>query len=407
MLKILELQKSLDEKRAAFADLEKVDFTERRSALQMQVDNATEEMTEEERAEIEQGIENLNAEEAAHEEAKSTLKGEIEQIEREIAEEEAKAPKDTPTNERKVEKMETREVRDSKEYIRAYANFIKTGKVDEVRALLTENATNGTVPVPTFVYDVVKQAWNREGIMARVRKTFLKGNLKIGFEVSATGAVVHTEGGEPVSEEALVLGVVNLVPETIKKWISFSDEVMDMGAEEFLAYIYDELTYRIAQKAADLLIEKILACDTVSTGTMVGVPTIAVSSIGVGTIANALGLLSGSAANPVIMMNKQTWSAFKQAQYAAQYPVDPFEGLPVEFNDSITAFNAATTGVAFAIIGDLGYGAHANMPNGDVVQLKYDDVTLMTSDLVRVLGRKSIAVAPVAPNAFVTLTMAE
>lgn len=114
---------------------------------------------------------------------------------------------------------EKMEIRNTPEYINAYADYIKTGKDMELRTLLSENATNGTVPVPEFVYDIVKTAWNKEGIMSLVRKSYLKGNLKVGFEISGGDATVHTEGAAAVSEESLVLGIVNMVPKSIKKWI--------------------------------------------------------------------------------------------------------------------------------------------------------------------------------------------
>ena len=114
--------------------------------------------------------------------------------------------------------MENIEMRNSKEYIDAYAEYLK-GDDKAVRALLTENVS-GTVAVPELVYDIVKTAWEREGIIARVRKAYLKGNLKVGFEISSTGAVVHTEGQTKPDEETLVLGTVNIIPKSIKKWIN-------------------------------------------------------------------------------------------------------------------------------------------------------------------------------------------
>ena len=113
--------------------------------------------------------------------------------------------------------------------------------------------------------------------------------------------------------------------------------------------------------------------------------------------------LSDEAANPVVMMNKATWGAFKAAQAANGYNYDPFEGLPVLFNDSITAFSAATTGVTYAIVGDLGLGAQANFPNGDEIEIKFDDKTLMEKDLIRILGREYVGLGIVAPNAFVKI----
>ena len=300
------------------------------------------------------------------------------------------------------EKKTMEEIRNSKEYIEAYANYIKTEDPTECRALLSENGS-GQIPVPELVYDIVKTAWEREGIMSRVRKAYIKGNLKVGFEISSSEAVAHTEG-VAVDEESLVLGTVNLIPQAIKKWISISDEALDLSGEPFLRYIYDELAYRIAKKAADLLVANIIACGTVSTTTCPGVPAITEASIGVGTVAKAIANLSDDAANPTIMMNKLTWGKFKAAQAAASYGYDPFEGLPVVFNNTITAYSAATTGVTYAIVGDLDQGALANFPNGDDIDIKYDNVTLMTNDLVRVLGREFVGLGVVAPDAFVKIT---
>ena len=306
--------------------------------------------------------------------------------------------KEIEQEERKMPTVD--EIRDSKEYIDAYARFIKTNDDAECRALLSENGS-GTVAVPSLVYDIIKNAWEREGIMSRVRKSYVKGNLKVGFEISADGAVIHTEGSGAVNEENLTLGIVNLVPQSIKKWISFSDEALDLSGEAFLEYIYDELTYQIAKKAADTLVAKIEACGTASTTTCVGVPVIEASSASVGTVAQAMAALSDQASNPVVIMNKATWGTLKAAQYANKFNVDPFEGLDVVFNSTIKSFDAASTGDTYMIVGDLGEGALANFPNGEEINLKFDDVSLATSDLVKVIGREFVALGIVGPKSFV------
>ena len=302
--------------------------------------------------------------------------------------------------ERKVPTME--EIRNSKEYINAYANYIKTGDDAECRALLSQNGS-GTVAVPELVYDIVKTAWEKEGIMSRVRKAYLKGNLKVGFEISGSAAETHTEG-VAVNEETLVLGVVELVPQSIKKWISVSDEALDLQGEAFLRYIYDELAYRIAKKAADLLVANILACGTASTTTCPAVAAITVKTPSMATVAEAIAHISGDASNPTIIMNKLTWAHFKGLQLANGYAADPFEGCDVVFNDTITAVGAATTGVPYMIVGDLDQGALANFPNGADISFKYDEMTLATQDLVRVIGRQFVGLGVVAPNAFCKVT---
>lgn len=303
------------------------------------------------------------------------------------------------TEERK--EMNEVEIRNSQEYINAYAEYIKSEDPTECRALLSENVS-GVVAVPDLVYDIVKTAWEKEGIMSRVRKAYMQGNVKIGFEIAASGAVAHTEGGAAVDEEGLVLGIVNLVPVSIKKWVSVSDEVLDLRGEAFLRYIYDEVAYRIAKKAADMLVAKIEACGTVSTTDAPSVPTVK-ATVAVGAIASAIGALSDDAANPVAIMNKQTWAGFKAAAYSGSFAADPFEGLPVVFNNTIPTYKDASTGGTFAIVGDLDQGALANFPGGEAIEMKYDDKTLMTQDLVRILGRQYVGLGVVAPDAFVKL----
>ncbi len=317
----------------------------------------------------------------------------------------------TPIEEKKGDiVMGDNEIRNSKEYIEAYANAIRMSdnKFKECRALLTENVSGGTVPVPDVVYDIIKTAWEREGIMRRVRKAYIKGNIKVGFEISATGATAHTEGGAAVSEETLVLGTVEIKPTSIKKWLSISDEAVDIGMgdpEQFLRYIYDEITYQIAKKAVDDLLALIVAADTASTDTAVGLPLYTATQVSVGLAAQALALLSDQAADPIIVMNKATWGTFKAAQYANKFSVDPFEGLDVEFNNTIPSFDAASAGDVYMIVGDFGEGALANFPNGEDIEItKFTDKEFASKDLVGIRGRMYVGLGIVGPNSFVRVT---
>ena len=360
-----------------------------------------------EAAETNEAMDAIKAENDLLEERIAQIKLEIEQRKKDVADV-IKGEGIVIEEVKDERKLDTMEMRNTPEYINAYAEYIKSGNDMECRKLTSENDTTpngtGTVAVPEFVYDIVKTAWEREGIMSLVRKSYLRGNLKVQFEISGSDAEIHAEGGAAVNEETLVLGIVTLVPQSIKKWISISDEVYDLRGEEFLRYIYDELTYRIAKKAADTLIAKIEACGTVSTTTCPGVPKLTAASPALGTVAAAMAMLSDEAANPVIMMNKATWGTFKAVEYAGSFPVDPFEGLPVVFNNTITAASAATTGVTYAIVGDLGHGALANFPNGDGIDFKFDELSKKKEDLIEVLGREYVALGVVAPNAFVKIT---
>ena len=351
-------------------------------------------------------IEELTAEAEA-------LTQEEEQIkEEEKNEEEAKEVEEKSFLTKEINKEERKtmekEMRNTKEYIDAFAEFVK-GNDKELRALVTTDGyptgNSNTVEIPDMVYDIVKTAWERENLISRVRTLSVKGNLKVQFEVSGSEAAIHTEGNGAVTEEELILGVVTLLPESIKKWISISDEAMDLRGEAFLEYIYDELTYRIAKKCADVLVAKIAALPQSLTANQAGIyDTVSANKIteapAVGTIANAIANLSDETSDITVVMNKLTYGAFKQAQYEANYAADIFEGATVVFNNTLPAYSEAESGDVYVIVGDFNHGSLANFPNGEDIELKYDDKTLMTSDLVRILGRRFVAIEPVADKSF-------
>lgn len=298
------------------------------------------------------------------------------------------------------------EVRSSKEYVDAFADYIKSGDDTECRKLLTELVTGGSVPVPTITEGRVRTAWQRAGLMELVNKTYVKGILKIGFELSATGAVVHTEGADAPTEEQLTIGVVSLTPQSIKKWIRISDEALDMGGEEFLNYIYDEVTYRIAKEAQRILIQKIIDAPAASGAQAAGVPEITGAPTDLSVVAQALAHLSDDAANPVVVMNRLTHAEFMSAMVAANFMFDPFDGIDVHYDNTLDSYTAASSGDTWLIAGDFGVGAQANFPNGDEIRLKFDDLSEAEADLVKIVGREYVGLGVVAPNAFVKVNKA-
>ena len=392
---------------------------EEKEAKKVELRNAIEEAkTEEELSKVEEEIETLNNEptEEAKEEQEEvpTEEEKVEEVEKEVKEEEPQIDERSLLRNSKVigeRKMEENKVefRNSKEYVEAYANYIKTGEDKELRALITTGGyatgNSATVEVPDLVYDIVKTAWEREDLMRRVTTLAVKGNFKVQFEASADSAVVHTEGQSAVNEENLVLGVVTLTPKSIKKWISISDEVVDLRGEEFLRYIYDELTYRIAKKCADELVGIIKNLPATLTANSDGVyDTVSANAISsapaVDTIAQAIANLSDEARDYTIVMNKQTWANFKAVQYANGYGVDVFEGIDVVFNNSLPAYNSASANAVYCIVGDFRHGAMATYPNGEDIEIKYDNVTEMEKDLVRILGRRFVGLGTVADKSF-------
>jgi len=339
-------------------------------------------------------LEALNAELDLIEERRIVLANEAEES-RKAADAVAKGAGKAIETRKEDKAMTNMEVRNTPEYIEAFAKYVKTGKDAECRALLTENVEDGTVPVPELVENRVRTAWENDEIFRRIEKTFVRGNLKVGFEVSATDAEIHIEGTDAPKEETLVLGIVTMVPQTIKKWITFSDEVMAMRAEEFLDYIYDELTYKVIKKAAAVVIEKILDAPAESTDTQVGVPTIDAEP-STAAIIDALAKLSDEARDLVFIADGATIAGIKKTALQAQYAYDPFAGVtPIQH-----------TGMTGAIVGDLA-GVQANLPEGEDVRFKFDDSTLAEKDLIKVVGKLYAAIEVVGPGMLCKIGTAE
>ena len=303
--------------------------------------------------------------------------------------------------------MTIEEVRSMPSYVDAYAKYIRTGDDTECRMILTETnpgsvSGSGPVPVPVIVDGIVRTAWDNDQILSRVRRTFFRGNLKVAFERSATAASLHTEGTTGPSEESLVLGIVTMIPKNIKKWIKITDEAAAMGGEEFIRYIYDELTYHIIRKLAAEVVGAIKNALTTHGPSAVGIPQVSAAPA-LGTVAKGIGKLSDEAVNPVVIMNRLSWSAFKDAQYAGYFAANPFENLPVLFSDALPAYATADDNAVYAIVGDLA-GVQVNYPEGDGVVIKWDDLSEAEDDLIKVVGRQYVAYAVTGPGRFCNIT---
>lgn len=352
------------------------------------------------------GLDAIEAEKAIIEERVAQLRQEIERRKADMA---AVLGGKGRTIEKPMEDRtmtDIKEYRNSKEYVDMYADYLKSHDDTEIRAaLLSTNVTGGTIPVPDFVYDIVKTAWDRNEIMRLVPRENLPGNLEVSFEISGDDAEIHTEGSGAVDEEELVEGIVKLVPEYAKKWKSFSKTVYALRGEAFVRYIYDEIAYRVFKTVADTLIGKIAALPQTATSTSPAAAKIT-GAPAIGLVAEAIGNLSDEATAPVVVMNKLTWAAFKQAQYAAGYNVDPFEGFAVHFNNSLPAYSTASSGAVYAIVGDFRQGALANYPDGDTIEFTFDTLTRKKENLVEVLGELMVAAEPVANKAFTLIAKA-
>lgn len=308
---------------------------------------------------------------------------------RKMAAEQAEVVEAAPVEERKENKMTDIEIRKSPEYLDAWVENLKGRATEEQRALLTANAPNGTIAVPVYVEDMIHTAWESNEIVRRVRRTYFPGNLKVGVEVSADGAQIHYEGGDAITEENLAIMYIDLIPTMVKKMIRVTDEALGLRGAAFLDYLYDELEYQIVKKVGDGLVQLSIlhiGSSTVGTYNYTG------ASITSADIINAAGKLGGEATNPVLITTRATAAALKAAALSAGYAYDPFDGMEVIYVDSsaLTATAGGQTLTADAVIADLS-GWQINLPEGDTVKFKFDDITEAAQDMVRIIGRLYVA----------------
>lgn len=332
----------------------------------------------------------INAELDAIEERKKEIKAQAEERAKAV-QEVLEMPAANPiVEERKEKKMTDREYRNTPEYIDAYAEYVKRGldleKIDaEKRALLTENATDGTIAVPVYIEERINTAWENNEIMRRVRRTYLPGNVKVGVEVEASAAVNHEEGGEAISPEELVIEYANLIPEFVKKLVEVSHSVLELSGTAFLDYLYDEIEYQIVKKCANNVINAIIASTYLQSVTMSGTaPTTA-------EIIEAEGKLIGDV-KPVLLISRANAAALKAAALGANYGYDPFDGLEVIYTES----NAT-------LVVDLN-AVQCNFPDGAQPKFIFDEYTKAAENIVRVIGRLNMACDLVRTGAAVVIT---
>lgn len=303
------------------------------------------------------------------------------------------------TEERKT--MTVAEVRKSNEYAQAYARFLVNGDDTECRTLLTDQVQGGYVPVPTFLEEKIQTAWEKSDLISLVKKTYFKGIVKVGFELSASDASIHVEGANAPNQETLTFGTVSIAPQTIKKWIKLSDEAIENTTIDMVDYIYDELTYKIVKYAESIIINKIVALPASATSSSVSAGVETITALENTTILNAIMLLQSGASDLRLVMNRGTYAGLRAKELSANYGIDVFEGLRdrIVFTDALKSFDSASEDDTVIIVGDFNF-VQANFPAGQDVKVKYDDLTEAEADLVKFVGKMNVGVGVIGDKAF-------
>ena len=328
--------------------------------------------------------------------------------------------------EERKEQITMENVLNTHEYNQMYADMIR-GKVDEkeVRSFLQkrEDPTPGlstatsNVPIPVIMQGYVETAWYTYGKFSRlVSESFEPAILKIPVEAEASGASWHTEGGDAPAEEYITLGQIILQPKMIKKWISLTDELMAMSAEDFLRYVADELVYRVILALDEAIINRTDANGLGVIGIVGNANTETVSAaLDFNVINEAVSELV-TFEDLVIAMNPKTFfknfmgltdqvgnPIFRIVHDNENRPQYYLSGYRVEFTQALPSYDEADPGDAYAVVGNFRRGYRLNYPQGRDVITLVDPYTLATKDLVRMIGRLYVAGNVVKPKHFAEL----
>jgi len=309
-----------------------------------------------------------------------------------------------PTKVEERVKVEERKIDqfDTPEYRKAWVDSIRSNNDAELRAMTT---TMDNVPIPTLMQGYVETAWEKFGKFSRiVSKSFVKGYMAIPVETAADPAVWHDENGNAPAEETITLGQILLKPKMIKKWISITDELAAMSPEEFMRYLADELVYRVVLLLDHAIISG--SADAQGNG-VVGIvgndnTEKVTSALTFNAINSAVAELN-TFENLVVAMNQKTffsnYMGLKDLQDRPIYQIATdntgrpqyfINGIRVEFTTALPAYDDATAGQAWAVVGNF-RGYRLNMPEGETVKMLYDPYTMAREDKAIMVGRLYVA----------------
>jgi HK97 family phage major capsid protein len=273
--------------------------------------------------------------------------------------------------------------------IDALAEYIKGRATTEQRAMLltTDAVSNGTVKVSQIVDDYIWTDWADSPLLSRIRKVYVRGKYSIGYEQSATGAVIHPEGQNAPAEETLTLGYIDLVAQYYKKWIRVSDSVLALKGQAFMDYLLREFGHQLAIALENAIVTVIEESDLAANVTNPIDNTAAMAGFA---------SLSDEATNPVVIISRANYAAIMNARATTGAKIeDPFNGMEVLFNNTVTGM----------LVGDLD-GVVANFPDGEDFRFIIDDKSLAEQDLVKIVGKVLVAMDLVRPNGFAVVTPA-
>ena len=296
----------------------------------------------------------------------------------------------SPERETRSQADRLKEVVSSEAYLNAYVRGIQNGDNKECRAMLTELVTNGSVPIPKYINNVISVSWEDSQILPRLNQVLFRGNGIFPFELSSSRATVHEEGTAAPTEGEVQIGSVQITPEMVTKWLPYSKETMSLGGQQFVDHVYVNVEHEVFTECEAKAIAAVKAAPSTATKAKASVNVLSVPVIDATTMFTALGMISSRVRNPVAVMHRQTY--FKQFMSLMGTDGHPIynmvsdnkgpsyfiNGVEVLFTDALAA------GTEF-IVGDLS-AITVNAPEGLALEFTTDPYSMAEKGMVKVVG---------------------
>lgn len=264
-LKALMIRKNLTDRQTEMAALIAHDdeLVTREAEIEASIGEVA---TEEERAAVEQTIDEFEAEKIAHEEKKESLRAEIERLEQELAaiEEEQEAP---APEERKEEKpMEIRDNEIALQERAAFAEYVRTGQTRGDDYNMTKGNNGAIVPV-TIARQIITKVQDIAPLYAMATKFNVKGQLDVPYYPASADHVISAAYGtefvdleassgdfSSVSLTGFLAGALAKISKSLvnNTDVDVVDFVVDEMARAFASFIEKEAIVGTYQKIAGL-----------------------------------------------------------------------------------------------------------------------------------------------------------
>lgn len=252
-LKDLMLRKQLEEKQKALEELRSKDFETREAELEGMIEEAA---TEEEKAAVEEAVNEFDAEKADTEEKAAALEQEIASLEAELEERSKKAletaqkaekPKELPEEKEEVRKedhyMLHRNIKDMTMEERSALMAREDVKqfVADVKARMTRDITNGTIVIPTVIAGMITAiAEESSKLLKHVRVEAVPGVSRLIVDGGFPEAVWTEQCGKL---NDLTLGLYDLEVDGYKVGgvIKVCNALLEDSDIDLVAYIAEKL----------------------------------------------------------------------------------------------------------------------------------------------------------------------